>query len=343
MEAPLKKVPAALLPEWISDLPPPVKVQMEAREKGLDDDTIPPPGNVLAAPLPEWSSDLPPPPWILQTARVNRLDDDTIPPPRRVPPAPPSLLESGLPRPVMLQMGARINRLDDDTIGKSGSRVRPREEAAMRLVAKHTDVLVPDVQYSTYNEVHGDLFMSIIPGSPLSVHWEKLDDQTKERVCHDIWNLIGKFRQIPKPPELNNFFLCSADGSCSQDVFIEDLESPPRPLVDDDAVRTRISERYYHYYGRRYTKEEILSLLPHSQASVFTHCDIAPRNIMVDDHTYQITGLIDWEFAGWYPDYWEYLRIHKYNNNEDWRDWMNRTAPQKWDLAGFVAVSRVLF
>jgi thiamine kinase-like enzyme len=37
---------------------------------------------------------------------------------------------------------------------------------------------------------------------------------------------------------------------------------------------------------------------------VFTHADLNPFNILVrgDD----VVGIIDWEFAGWYPHYWEY-------------------------------------
>ncbi|KZT28713.1 hypothetical protein NEOLEDRAFT_1167245 [Neolentinus lepideus HHB14362 ss-1] len=41
---------------------------------------------------------------------------------------------------------------------------------------------------------------------------------------------------------------------------------------------------------------------------VFTHNDVAPRNIMIaDDDSGRITGLIDWECAAWLPEYWEYL------------------------------------
>lgn len=39
----------------------------------------------------------------------------------------------------------------------------------------------------------------------------------------------------------------------------------------------------------------------------FTHADIAPRNVRVRGG--KITGIIDWEFAGWYPEYWEYTRM----------------------------------
>jgi thiamine kinase-like enzyme len=39
-------------------------------------------------------------------------------------------------------------------------------------------------------------------------------------------------------------------------------------------------------------------------APVFTHCDLNPTNILVRED--KIVGIIDWEFAGWYPSYWEY-------------------------------------
>ncbi|KAK6840103.1 hypothetical protein PG987_005969 [Apiospora arundinis] len=39
-------------------------------------------------------------------------------------------------------------------------------------------------------------------------------------------------------------------------------------------------------------------------ASVFTHGDLNPSNIFVRGD--EVVGIIDWETAGWYPDYWEY-------------------------------------
>lgn len=37
---------------------------------------------------------------------------------------------------------------------------------------------------------------------------------------------------------------------------------------------------------------------------MFTHGDLNPSNIMVSGN--QAVSIIDWEFAGWYPYYWEY-------------------------------------
>ena len=39
---------------------------------------------------------------------------------------------------------------------------------------------------------------------------------------------------------------------------------------------------------------------------VFTHGDLDPRNILVEDG--HVSGIFDWEQSGWYPKYWEYVK-----------------------------------
>lgn len=39
----------------------------------------------------------------------------------------------------------------------------------------------------------------------------------------------------------------------------------------------------------------------------FTHADLAARNILVKDG--RLSGIVDWEFAGWYPEYWELVAM----------------------------------
>lgn len=41
---------------------------------------------------------------------------------------------------------------------------------------------------------------------------------------------------------------------------------------------------------------------------VFTHGDLNPRNILVEKG--KVTGIVDWENAGWFPEYWEYTKAH---------------------------------
>ncbi|RDW61069.1 hypothetical protein BP6252_12452 [Coleophoma cylindrospora] len=67
------------------------------------------------------------------------------------------------------------------------------------------------------------------------------------------------------------------------------------------------------------------SLLPPAPSTiVFTHGDVRPANIMVDiDETgkYFVTGIIDWETSGFYPEYFEsvtMLYLFNINKEEDW-------------------------
>lgn len=51
----------------------------------------------------------------------------------------------------------------------------------------------------------------------------------------------------------------------------------------------------------------------------FTHGDLAFRNILYEHG--KITGIVDWESSGWYPDYWEYpMTWESFWDNPDLRD-----------------------
>lgn len=198
------------------------------------------------------------------------------------------------------QMGRVLLVHDYSYITKYGQSVRPREAEGMRLASKHSSVPAPEVIYDQYSDKVGNIGMTIIPGTPLAKHWENLDDdETKQSLCQQTWDLIGKLRrEVPQKPELKHLFQCAADGSPTLDPLIRDIKEPPQtPLETDSQLRSRIYERYIHFGGGRY-KDELPDMLPRSSCSVFTHGDIAPRNIMVDEEEYRITGLVDWEYSG---------------------------------------------
>ncbi|EQL38787.1 hypothetical protein BDFG_00318 [Blastomyces dermatitidis ATCC 26199] len=226
--------------------------------------------------------------------------------------------------------------------GDGGTAVRRFEVEAMKLVAKHTSVPLPEVIYSLISDRSGEIGMTTIPGTTLESLWDKLNSETKKSICCETWDQIAKLREISQPPALKQFFQCLADGSPTLDPLIEDLDRCGTPLYTDEDVRARIYHRYLHFGGLRY-KNELPDMLPRSSCTVFTHADIAPRNIMVDDH-YHITGILDWEYAGWYPDYWEYAQIMRPAcQTGDWQKWMDLTAPRKWDISGIAAARRILF
>lgn len=64
---------------------------------------------------------------------------------------------------------------------------------------------------------------------------------------------------------------------------------------------------------------------PRHEQIIFTHGDLVPRNIMVRNGG--IVSILDWEMAGFYPEYWEYVKGHFFTDYE--HPWMKeRTLDQ---------------
>ncbi|OCK78824.1 hypothetical protein K432DRAFT_301174, partial [Lepidopterella palustris CBS 459.81] len=150
-------------------------------------------------------------------------------------------------------------------------------------------------------------------------------------------DLIHRIRAIPKPARFANFFQCCVDGTTSNDVLIKPLpKKSPDPLTSDVDLRLRIYELYLDCAGRRYEKE-LSHMLTRSKKAISTHADIAPRNILIGEgDDCPVIGIVDWEEAGWYPEYWEYANIMKPSVDRDWQMWMERVAPERWHISGIV-------
>lgn len=250
----------------------------------------------------------------------------------------------GYPIVLSRQRGAIVREIGPGVVSKKGYQVTRNEFTALELVKTHTSVPVPAVgswtAFRKDNTERGSFFMDKVEGTTLQSVWDEFDDSTKSRICEDIWAIVAELQKIPKPAELAHIYQCATDGSASKDVLIRDLNSPATPILDDDALRARLYERYLHFNGRLY-EGTLPSMLPRSSSSVFTHGDLTPRNIMVSQGC--ITGIIDWEDSGWFPDYWEFANIMKPSRDRDWMKWMEKTKPKEWDISGIVKARKVLF
>lgn len=158
-----------------------------------------------------------------------------------------------------------------------------------------------------FHPPEGTIGMTIISGITLEQKWNRLDDEAKESMCLQLWDLTSKVRNIADPHELEGPCQCAAVGSLSRDPMLEDSQEPGRPLTSDWELRARIYDRYLHFEGSRYVNQ-LLNMLPRSKRSVFTNADTASRNIIVDEQN-NVTGILDWGSVGWYPEYWEYAQI----------------------------------
>lgn len=76
---------------------------------------------------------------------------------------------------------------------------------------------------------------------------------------------------------------------------------------------------------------------------VFTHSDFSPRNIIVDGG--RVTAIIYWEYAGWYPEYWEHIQaLQQLKPMPDWPDYLSRILPPHFEreYIGMSFLSRLM-
>lgn len=74
---------------------------------------------------------------------------------------------------------------------------------------------------------------------------------------------------------------------------------------------------------------------------LLTHGDLSPRNIIVKEG--RVQALLDWEFAGWYPEYWEYVKLFdRPTDCKDWKDYaeVNFDTSYPKELLTFQALAR---
>lgn len=113
---------------------------------------------------------------------------------------------------------------------------------------------------------------------------------------------IQELRQIPNRTA-SEFQICSSTGNGILDWRIPDSQREDlrfkteqdfnkyltNPIWDDIRKRAAVSHGAQHDI-------------------VFTHGNLNPRNILAENG--RIRGIVDWENAGWFPEYWGYANMH---------------------------------
>lgn len=168
----------------------------------------------------------------------------------------------------------------------------------LRFVKRHTTTPVPDVLESW---TQGDRYFSIsglIPGETLSTVWADLSDDERDRVAKQTADVLAQLRMLHSPR------LESLGGKPLYDAFLfcSDYGAPHGPLGSDDQLQHEMWKALKAVpEGAR---QRLRARMPRSEPYTFTHGDLAMSNIMVQNGN--LSGIIDWERAGFFPAWWEF-------------------------------------
>ena len=209
------------------------------------------------------------------------------------------------------------------------------EEAAnIQKIAKMTSIPVPEIIRVHARDRQIYLFMSFITGTTLEVLWPTLTADGKQNITSQLKVHMNELRKITPP------FPCFF-GSLETHICV-DARPVTRLNVGEDRLisfEDEFNEWLMRDLDDRYSQElyeMLLTMIRVDHKIVLTHGDFHPRNIIVKDMV--ITGIIDWEFAGWYPEHWEYIKaLTAEEPVPDWWRYLGAIVgsyPAEWAIDG---------
>ena len=179
------------------------------------------------------------------------------------------------------------------------------EYNALQMIRRYTSIPVPepiDVVSTPrdtddpFSSPQAYLLITRVPGVPLSRCQDVLSDRGCEEIAIQMKDYLSQLRHIPKTVN-PGMAICNTLGEPCRDPRICG-EQPVGPFPDEAAFSQHL--RFSDDPGRR------------GHMVVFTHADLNPRNILVDQifkpdgsMSWCVCGIVDWENSGYYPEYWD--------------------------------------
>ncbi|KGO41826.1 Aminoglycoside phosphotransferase [Penicillium expansum] len=186
--------------------------------------------------------------------------------------------------------------------GQPQEAVKYRVEArALGMVEKFTQMPAPMAIDVLETPDASHLLMTQVPGRPIGQLLNTMTDKQVENDVTDIKQYVAELRAIPN--EVSKFQICNSEGGGILDWRIPDSQSKKLRIQTETDFNNYLTAMMTDDARRHAAKSHTAS-----HAIVFTHRDLNPRNILARNG--KITGIVDWENVGFFPEYWEYTKMH---------------------------------
>ncbi|EFR04180.1 protein kinase subdomain-containing protein [Nannizzia gypsea CBS 118893] len=173
------------------------------------------------------------------------------------------------------------------------------EVANLEFVQENTTIPVPTIAKDwVQSDNRHFLLMERIPGETMDKLYHKLSTEEMEGIAEQVAEFIQQLRPLQSPE------ICGIGGTPLHNgwVFLNNME-PAGPFSSD---------------------EELWDFMKDGLARLPTKAvDLDPENIVIKDG--KVTGILDWEFSGYYPVWWQYVAAGKGSPEEvKWLEIMER-------------------
>jgi aminoglycoside phosphotransferase len=238
---------------------------------------------------------------------------------------------------VLGDQGAKVVKIGISLVAKFGPKVTLAEVDAIQYIAEQTDIPVPMVHASFRCRNEGFIIMDHIEGCSLDKIWNGLSESEKGGLAADLKAYMNRLRQIPPESYIGGI------GTKPVPDFILDGADRRGPFEKESDFNRALLNAYTSRLNNHLAPTLLGMLDAHSHKITFCHGDFSPRNIMV--HNGRVAGILDWEYAGWYPEYWEYCKaLYTVSWKNDWAKYVGEIlCPYYCEYAVDSMLREVLF
>ncbi|KAI2631835.1 kinase-like protein [Hypoxylon sp. NC1633] len=153
----------------------------------------------------------------------------------------------------------------------------------------------------------GDRFFIMqarLDGVPLEEALPRLSQQDLQRIGHQVGQYLLQLRRYHSPqthmldgrPVVDRRLFKPLDSNLAGNNY--------SVCTTDDELRNNLSRAIASRLDNS-TLNNFMSMMPSAMPFTFSHSDVHEGNIIVKQGMF--VGLIDWELAGYYPRWWEYV------------------------------------
>lgn len=174
---------------------------------------------------------------------------------------------------------------------------RENEGNALLAVERYTTVPAPLFVDSFQRNGRTFLVMTRLRGQMLNHVVHRMSYSERKQFACDLRDMITEIRRIPN--NTSYLFANAMGGPIVDHRLPDDICGPFHQESDFNAelVRKHVGEE---------TKRQLASIHSRQHRSVFTHSDLSPTNLLIEEG--RLSGIVDWECAGYLPEYWEFTK-----------------------------------
>lgn len=205
------------------------------------------------------------------------------------------------------------------------------EDAAESMkLASQLDIHVPHIRRVIQHDRGLYCIMDRIPGATLDMAWPKLGWISSLRLAFQLRRVIHRLRSVVSTSSGS-----LATGKC-RSYFLEDWYGLPLRATSQQVIS------FLNFWANFISNRQEIQKTPAEHVTcprpvfssccplVFTHHDLAPRNIILDPEGQ--LWLIDWDCAGFYPKFFEYAGMYNFIPTS----W-TKFALWRWKLLAWIA------